>query len=943
MAMASDIAFYVGQWNTEGWYDESQFEDVDTIIAETGHLFKDIQQFDDNQLDAFGAWVDERTNDGKMDIIWLNGCVPSVLYPFPNLEPDGSRAEEWLDGGNMIINVGDWFGYVSYEGGSRETANAGDGAANILDLSSGIIVSDDSGPNFAVTPTAKKYVPSLDDPCRSVRPVVLNQVQDPWEVAFILASPGGSEDPGEAQRADPVVLHNTETDGYVAIINQASVSCCGNVGWLSDRGQVVAELIGNWVNNVIAFGVMPLATAPNPKDGVMLEDTWVNLSWRAGDFAVSHDVYLGDNFDDVNNGAEGTFQGNQAVNNLIVGFPGFAYPGGLVPGTTYYWRIDEVNDADPNSPWKGNIWSFWIPPYTAYNPSPADGVKFVPTDAELSWTTGFHAKLHTVYFGDNFDDVNNATVGIPSASNTYDPGTLELEKTYYWRVDEFDGVTTVKGDVWSFSTIPNIAITDPSLIGWWKLDEGMGTTVVDWSGHGNHGTFAGDPQWDAGQIGGALELDGGDDYVSFVSTSNWPAGTSSRSMCGWGKTDSVAGGWRWIAAYGSAGTSLAMFIGMNGTSLYGGGYGDDVLEDDFWEVGVWHHICLTYDGNVAKLYADGVEVDSQTKNWDLALGRAHIGRQVNDLAEFWDGLVDDVRIYNRVLTPEEIKLAMRGDPLVAWDPNPTNGSTPYIREATPLSWSPGDNASQHDVYFGTDRGAVADADASDTTGIYRGRQGVTIYTPAEGVEWAGGPYYWRVDEYNTDATISKGNIWSFTVTDFILIDDIEDYNDYPPDEIFSTWIDGWEVPTNGSLAGHPDPPFAETGNVHGGRQSMPVYYENNFKYSGITMTLAYPRNWTEEGVGVLSLWFYGDAANAAELMYVNLNGIATVYHNDPSAALIDTWTEWRIDLQEFSTQGVDLANVNTISIGFGDKNNLQAGGSGMVLFDDIRLYRPPAP
>jgi len=58
MAMASDIAFYVGQWNTDDWYDESQFEHVETIIAETGHLFKDIQQFDDTQFDAFGAWVD---------------------------------------------------------------------------------------------------------------------------------------------------------------------------------------------------------------------------------------------------------------------------------------------------------------------------------------------------------------------------------------------------------------------------------------------------------------------------------------------------------------------------------------------------------------------------------------------------------------------------------------------------------------------------------------------------------------------------------------------------------------------------------------------------------------------------------------------------------------------------------------------------------------------
>jgi len=123
---------------------------------------------------------------------------------------------------------------------------------------------------------------------------------------------------------------------------------------------------------------------------------------------------------------------------------------------------------------------------------------------------------------------------------------------------------------------------------------------------------------------------------------------------------------------------------------------------------------------------------------------------------------------------------------------------------------------------------------------------------------------------------------------------------------------------------------------------MPLYYDNNFMYSEATMTLT-QRNWTEEGVGVLSLWFRGDADNAAERMYLALNGSATVYHGNPNAAQIERWTEWTIDLQEFAAQGVNLYTVNTISIGFGDKNNLQAGGSGMVFFDDIRLYRPPAP
>ena len=93
----------------------------------------------------------------------------------------------------------------------------------------------------------------------------------------------------------------------------------------------------------------PSAGSPDPDDGAMLEATWTTLKWRAGDFAVSHDVYIGESFDNVSDGAEGTLVGNQGTTTLILGFPGFPIPGGLVPGATYYWRIDEVNDADPNS------------------------------------------------------------------------------------------------------------------------------------------------------------------------------------------------------------------------------------------------------------------------------------------------------------------------------------------------------------------------------------------------------------------------------------------------------------------------------------------------------------------------------------------------------------------------------------------------------------------
>ncbi len=86
----------------------------------------------------------------------------------------------------------------------------------------------------------------------------------------------------------------------------------------------------------------------------------------------------------------------------------------------------------------------------------------------------------------------------------------------------------------------------------------------------------------------------------------------------------------------------------------------------------------------------------------------------------------------------------------------------------------------------------------------------------------------------------------------------------------------------------------------------------------------------------MSLWFYGDPANAPERMNVALNGTAPVYHTDPSAATIDNWTQWIIDL---STFGVPLTNVSSITIGFGVPGSTAAGGTGNMLFDDLLLIR----
>jgi len=214
------------------------------------------------------------------------------------------------------------------------------------------------------------------------------------------------------------------------------------------------------------------AYRPKPADGAANPDTWVSLSWKPGVCAVSHHVYFGENFDDINDGTGGTFRGNQTETSFAVGSPESAYPEGLVRGVTYYWRVDEVNDLDPNSPWKGDVWSFTVPPETAYNPNPADGAIHRDTWVSLEWSAGAYAVSHTVYFGDSFDDVNNGTGGTFQANQTETsltvglpgspyPGGLAPGTTYYWRIDEKVGIgraaKTLKGDVWSFTLAPETA------------------------------------------------------------------------------------------------------------------------------------------------------------------------------------------------------------------------------------------------------------------------------------------------------------------------------------------------------------------------------------------------------------------------------------------------------------------------------------------------------
>jgi len=646
---------------------------------------------------------------------------------------------------------------------------------------------------------------------------------------------------------------------------------------------------------------------PNPADGAIYPNTWANLTWSPGGFAVSHDIYFDDNFEDVNAGTTGAFRSNETITNYIVGFIGYPFPDGLVNGTTYYWRVDEVNDQHPDSPWKGNVWSFTVPPKKAYEPVPSDEAKYIDVNPTLSWKPGYGAILHAVYFGDDFDTISNATGSTAGGLTTYTPGELELGKVYYWRVDELDGTNTYKGDVWSFKTIPDISISDPNLMGWWKFDEGAGATALDWSGHGNHAALRGGPTWITGYDGGGLKLDGADDYA-VLPIGGVISSMPSATFTTWVNFSNAGGAWQRIFDFGS-GTGTYIFLcprtGTGGPMRLaittGGGGGESLIDSPNTLPSGWHHLAAVITSGNMQIFLDGAMVVSGSTALvpsDLGqTGSNWLGRSQYAADAYFNGSLDDFRIYDYALSVEEIEMTMRGDPMLAWDAKPADGTNPDIQAALPLSWSAGEKASQHDVYFGTDAYAVDNADTS-TPEIYRGRQNGTSYTSPEGIEWGDGPYFWRIDEVNTDGTISRGRVWSFTVADFILVDDFESY-DAGDNQVWYFWHDGLGYGALGA-----DPYYAGNGTgaavgdettgsymeetiVHGGGKSLPLVYDNNkqgyARYSETELTLASPRDWTIEGVAELTLWFRGYPASVGSFV----EGPAGTYTMTGSGA--DIW------------------------------------------------------
>jgi len=204
----------------------------------------------------------------------------------------------------------------------------------------------------------------------------------------------------------------------------------------------------------LEFASLGRASSPSPANGAQDVSLDEVLGWSPGEAAVSHNVYLGTDEAAVTGADEASdeFRGSVDVTSYDAGQ--------LELGTTYYWRVDEVNDANSESPWTGNVWSFTTVDGKATDPGPSDGAWGVQLDTILTWTPDGLATSHDLYFGIN--EASVAAAGKDSCeykgamdANSFDPGSvyvLSEGATYYWRVDELGSTTYARGNVWSFST-----------------------------------------------------------------------------------------------------------------------------------------------------------------------------------------------------------------------------------------------------------------------------------------------------------------------------------------------------------------------------------------------------------------------------------------------------------------------------------------------------------
>ncbi|MCU0917716.1 MAG: PA14 domain-containing protein [Planctomycetes bacterium] len=556
------------------------------------------------------------------------------------------------------------------------------------------------------------------------------------------------------------------------------------------------------------------------------------------------------------------------------------YTKGLVPGQKYYWRVDDIDAT--GKVYTGTVWSFTAAPLTAYSPIPRDGDKWISVDTTLSWQPGKDAIKHDVFFGTDKAAVEARSASVAKGTVSaliFNPGALAQNTTYYWAIDE----TTVSGQKQAGPV--------------WSF-----TTI------GGGGGIRG--EYFVGTNPGGVPI------VSQIDTQVNVNATGTNSP-----VPGVPGdGWsaRWTADLDIPVADTFQFSVncQDGCRLWI----DDILIIDQWIVPT-----VTSEYFAVPMFLDKGIHSLRLEFQDTG------GDAVCQL--YWSSAT-----MAKVLVPA----GPLQPPVHARTVYPPDKSVNIQQDVT-LMWAAGETAKQHVVYFGEDAAAVAAADTSSS--LCKGTQALaeTSFTPGA-LAW-NKTYYWRIDEVNDANPGSpwKGSVWSFTTADFLVIDNMEGYTDDEGYRIYETWIDGLFDGKSNSTVGNLNAPFAEQSRVRGGKQSMPMDYDNTKTpfISHATLEFTPTQDWTVNGVSTLVLFVSGRVTNAAESVYVvvedSVAKSATEVNADATIITKGTWTEWKIPLSKFA--GVNMARVKKLSVGVGNPKAPKAGAAGRIYVDDIGVIK----
>jgi glucose/arabinose dehydrogenase/predicted phage tail protein len=397
-------------------------------------------------------------------------------------------------------------------------------------------------------------------------------------------------------------------------------------------------------------------TAPSGLTATAVSPTQINLGWIASTDNVGVTGYRVERC-----------QTATCTNFVEVGTSEVASfsDAGRLPGTTYRYRV-RAYDAAGNLSTYSNIGAVTTPAVPDTSP-PTAPTSLTATPAGSSQVgLGWVASTDDVgVAGYRVERCQSegctafAEVAAPTGTSLTDGG-LSPSTAYRYRVRAVDP----SGNLSDYSEIAEATTgaappTPPGLVGAWAFGEGTGTTTADASGNANTGTITA-AAWTQGRYGNGLSFNGINSMVQVAASASLNL-TSGMTLSAWVQPTASQSSWRTIVqkqsdAYFLHASSEAPLRPAGGGTM--GGDVNYVIGPTAIPVNTWTHVALTYDGATLRLYVNGTQVATRAAGGSIQTTTNPLWIGSNTYGERFQGLIDEVRVYNRALTPTEIQTDM---------------------------------------------------------------------------------------------------------------------------------------------------------------------------------------------------------------------------------------------------------------------------------------------